>query len=87
MLLFPQTLLPPVSRLLSPQQHYFKAHAYRIEPASPKGFLSIDGEAYPLEPYALEVHQGLGRFLSMYGSFQVDFDAPPSDGKKRLTTK
>ncbi|KAH9946049.1 ATP-NAD kinase-like domain-containing protein [Epithele typhae] len=57
-------------------QHYYKAKAYRIEPASNKGHLSIDGEAYPLEPYEVEVHQGLGCFLSMYGSYQINFEAP-----------
>ena len=59
-----------------PQQHVYKAYAYRIEPQSPKGYLSVDGEAFPLEAFELEVHQGLGCFLSMYGYYQVDFDAP-----------
>ncbi|KAI0647126.1 ATP-NAD kinase-like domain-containing protein [Trametes meyenii] len=60
-----------------PTQHYFKAHAYRVEPSTSKGWLSIDGEAYPLEPYQVEVHQGLGTLLSMYGSYQLDFDYTP----------
>ena len=65
------------------QQHYFKALAYRVEPQSPKGFLSIDGEAYPLAPYELEVHKGLGAFLSMYGWFQFDFDLPSNKTAKK----
>lgn len=57
------------------QQHYYKAHAYRVEPASAKGWLSVDGEAFPLEPYEVEVRPRLGTVLSMYGSYQLDFDA------------
>ena len=61
------------------QQHYYKAYAYRVEPASPTGFLSIDGESFPLEPYELEVHQGLGCFLSLYGRYNAEFDLPPPE--------
>ena len=61
------------------QQHYFKAHAYRVEPLARKGYLSIDGEAYPHETFEAEVHQGLGTFLSMYGHYMNDFDLPPDD--------
>ncbi|TBU50861.1 ATP-NAD kinase-like domain-containing protein [Dichomitus squalens] len=58
-------------------QHYFKAYAYRVEPLAPKGYLSIDGEAYPHETFEAEVHQGLGTFLSMYGHYMNDFSLPP----------
>ncbi|KAH9901010.1 ATP-NAD kinase-like domain-containing protein [Cubamyces lactineus] len=58
-------------------QHYYKAHAYRVEPYTTKGWLSIDGEPYPLEPFQVEVHQRLGTLLSMYGCYQLEFDLPP----------
>ncbi|KAI8998567.1 ATP-NAD kinase-like domain-containing protein [Trametes punicea] len=56
---------------------YYKAYAYRVEPYTNKGWLSIDGEVFPLEPFQVEVHQRLGRVLSMHGFFQLEFDAPP----------
>lgn len=59
-----------------PQQHYYKAYAYRVEPAEAKGWLSVDGEAFALEPYEVEVRPGLGTLLSMYGCYQLDFDLP-----------
>ncbi len=60
-----------------PQQHYFKAYAYRVEPLSPDGYLSIDGEEYPHDAFEVEVHQGLGTFLSMYGHYKNEFHRPP----------
>ncbi|KAI0362196.1 hypothetical protein OH77DRAFT_1466649 [Trametes cingulata] len=57
-------------------QHYIKAHAYRVEPHTPGGWLSVDGEAFPLAPYQVEVHQALGTVLSMYGCYRLDFDEP-----------
>jgi sphingosine kinase len=59
--------------LTSPKIKYVKAHAYRVKPLKPKGNLSIDGESFPFEEFQVEVHQGLGRFLSMYGQYAVDF--------------
>ncbi|CAL1704519.1 unnamed protein product [Somion occarium] len=56
-------------------QHYFKAKAYRVVPHTSASCLSIDGEKYPFEPYALEVHPGLGALLSPYGTYHTDFDA------------
>ena len=56
------------------QQHYFKAYAYRVEPNASKGYLSINGESFPFEPYEVEVHQKLGCFLSMYGHYKFEFD-------------
>ena len=44
---------------------------------SKDGFLSIDGEAFPLEPYELGVHRNLGTLLSMYGRYNVEFDLLP----------
>ena len=61
------------------QQHYFKAHAYRVTPhesssstgngsdragAKTKRWISIDGEQYPLQQFTVEVHRGLGALLS-----------------------
>ncbi|OCH94969.1 hypothetical protein OBBRIDRAFT_788712 [Obba rivulosa] len=57
-------------------QHYFKAEAYRVEPTSSKGLLSVDGEAYPFEPFTVEVHKGLATLLSPCGYYQADFDLP-----------
>ncbi|KAJ3478301.1 hypothetical protein NLI96_g9856 [Meripilus lineatus] len=57
-------------------QHYFKAEAYRVEPHSNKSCLSVDGEAYPFEPFQVEVHKGLATLLSPYGSYQAEFDLP-----------
>ncbi|KAH9856959.1 ATP-NAD kinase-like domain-containing protein [Lenzites betulinus] len=63
-------------------QHYYKAHAYRVEPlaSSAKGWLSVDGEAFPLAPFQVEVHARLGTLLSMYGAYQLDFDAHGGGG-------
>ncbi|KAI9070372.1 hypothetical protein FKP32DRAFT_1586212 [Trametes sanguinea] len=58
-------------------QKYYKAHAYRVEPHVKKGWLSIDGEPYPLQPFEVEVHRALGTVLSMYGCYQLEFDLPP----------
>ncbi|KAI0748205.1 ATP-NAD kinase-like domain-containing protein [Daedaleopsis nitida] len=63
-------------------QHYFKAHAYRVEFSTSKDFLSIDGEAYPLAPFEVEVHKGLGTFLSMHGCYQFDFPIPADKNAK-----
>nr|VWO98681.1 Efflux pump FUB11 (Fusaric acid biosynthesis protein 11) [Ganoderma boninense] len=63
--------------VIAERQHYFKAYAYRVEPISPDGYLSIDGEEYPHEPFEVEVHQGLGTFLSMYGHYKNEFHRPP----------
>ncbi|KAI0636889.1 ATP-NAD kinase-like domain-containing protein [Trametes polyzona] len=62
-------------------QHYYKAYAYRVEPSTAKGWLSVDGEAFPLEAYQVEVHPRLGTLLSMYGCYQLDFDIPSEKQK------
>src|ERR1700728_1625390 len=61
------------------QQHYFKADAYRVKPLSSKGCFSVDGEEYPFEEYQVEVHRGLGTFLSLYGRYAVDFQSTGKD--------
>lgn len=58
------------------QQHYFKAEAYRVEPLKNTSCLSVDGEAYPFEPFQVECHKGLATLLSPYGVYRVKFDVP-----------
>lgn len=57
------------------QQHYFKVHAYRVETRA-AGVLSVDGEDTPCEDFQVEVHKGMGAFLSPSGRFGVHFDFP-----------
>ncbi|GBE83571.1 ATP-NAD kinase-like domain-containing protein [Sparassis latifolia] len=66
-------------------QHYFKAHAYRIEPYKPGGCFAVDGEAYPFAPFQVEVHRGLATLLSPCGYYQAKFDFP-SDYETRKDT-
>ena len=45
-----------------------KVSGYRIIPKSQKdGYISIDGERFPFEPFQCEVHHGLGTTLSKNG--------------------
>ncbi|KAF2637103.1 coatomer subunit beta [Massarina eburnea CBS 473.64] len=47
---------------------YQKVTAYRIIPKGAKdGYISIDGEKVPFEPFQAEVHRGLGTVLSKSG--------------------
>ncbi|KAF2472202.1 sphingoid long chain base kinase-like protein [Lindgomyces ingoldianus] len=47
---------------------YQKISAYRIIPKNqPDGYISIDGERVPFEPFQAEVHRGLGTVLSRSG--------------------
>lgn len=55
------------------QQHYFKATAYRVKPHKSEGYVSIDGEAFPLEEFQVEVLKERGAFLSPYGYYAADF--------------
>ncbi|KHN98614.1 sphingosine kinase [Metarhizium album ARSEF 1941] len=51
---------------------YKKISAYRIIPKNQKdGFISIDGERIPFEPFQAEIHQGLGRVISKRGTFEA----------------
>ena len=50
-----------------PLVNYRKISAYRITPKQKKGYVSIDGERVPFEPFQAEVHQGLGTVLSRSG--------------------
>lgn len=51
------------------QAHYAKVLAYRLSPKKNKGYLSIDGEAFPHEPFQVEVKPGIGCLLSSSGQF------------------
>ena len=56
----------------SPLVSYRKISAYRIIPRNQEtGYISIDGEAIPFEPFQAEVHQGLGLTLSKRGFFEA----------------
>lgn len=51
-----------------PVVDYRKVLAYRITPKfQDEGYISIDGERVPWEPYQAEIHQGLGTVLSKSG--------------------
>lgn len=67
------------------QVHYVKAHAYRIKPLTAKGYLSVDGEPYPFEEFQVEVHQGMGTLLSLYGHYAArpELQAPASGSRHK----
>ncbi|KAL9594680.1 MAG: hypothetical protein Q9219_006900 [cf. Caloplaca sp. 3 TL-2023] len=51
-----------------PYVNYRKISGYRIIPKNQKdGYISIDGERMPFEPFQAEVHRGLGIVLSKSG--------------------
>ncbi|KAL8766779.1 MAG: hypothetical protein Q9209_006518 [Squamulea sp. 1 TL-2023] len=57
-----------------PHINYRKISGYRIIPKNQKdGYISIDGERMPFEPFQAEVHSGLGTVLSKSGHF---YEAP-----------
>lgn len=57
----------------NPHVQYKKISAYRIVPRNQKdGYISIDGERIPFEPFQAEIHQGLGRVISKRGAFEAD---------------
>lgn len=67
-----------------PQVRYQKIEAYRIIPRDQEdGYISIDGEKVPFQPFQAEIHQGLARVLSKVpGKFQAkgptNWDAQPA---------
>ncbi|KDR81645.1 hypothetical protein GALMADRAFT_239721 [Galerina marginata CBS 339.88] len=63
-----------------PKVHYVKAHAYRIKPLKKKGHLAVDGEPYPFEEFQVEVHEGLGTFLSPFGHYAAMFEPRTRSG-------
>ncbi len=57
----------------SPHVEYKKISAYRIIPRNQKdGYISIDGERIPFEPFQAEVHQALGRVISKRGVYEAE---------------
>jgi sphingosine kinase len=57
-----------------PQVHYRKILGYRIIPKSEgDGYISIDGERVPFQPFQAEIHRGLGTVLSKTGHI---YEAP-----------
>lgn len=55
---------------------YYKVSAFRIVPKyadkpGETGFISIDGEAVPFEPFQAEVHQGLGMVITKRGVLEA----------------
>jgi sphingosine kinase len=51
-----------------PLVNYRKITGYRIIPRNQKsGYISIDGESIPFEPFQAEIHRGLGTVLSKTG--------------------
>ncbi len=50
-----------------PHVNYRKVSAYRIIQREREGYVSIDGERVPFEPFQAEVHRGLGTVLSRSG--------------------
>jgi sphingosine kinase len=63
----------------SPLITYRKVLAYRLTPKQEDGYISIDGERIPFEPFQVEIHQGLGTVLSKQGRYEV---AGPPDWQK-----
>ncbi|TRX98784.1 hypothetical protein FHL15_000126 [Xylaria flabelliformis] len=55
---------------------YQKVVAYRFTPRNQTdGYISIDGERVPFEPFQVEVHPGLGTVLSKSGRYEAN--GPP----------
>ncbi|KAL8722475.1 MAG: hypothetical protein Q9225_001039 [Loekoesia sp. 1 TL-2023] len=64
-----------------PHVNYCKISGYRIIPKHQKdGYISIDGERMPFEPFQAEVHRGLGTVLSKSGHV---YEAPGVVAKGR----
>lgn len=63
-----------------PHVNYRKLSGYRISPRGQKaGYISIDGERVPFEPFQAEVHRGLGTVLSRSGHlYEADGVVPKS---------
>lgn len=55
----------------NPLVSYSKIIAYRLTPHEDDGFISIDGEKVPFEPFQAEVHQGLATVLSRRGHYET----------------
>ncbi|KAI1193206.1 sphingoid long chain base kinase-like protein [Nemania serpens] len=61
----------------NPLVSYRKAVAYRFTPRNQAdGYISVDGERMPFEPFQVEVHSGLGTVLSKSGRYEAQ--GPPN---------
>ena len=59
----------------NPLVAYRKVAAYRITPRQQDatgGYISIDGERIPFEPFQVEVHPGLATVLSRRGRYEAN---------------
>ncbi|KAF8319418.1 hypothetical protein DL93DRAFT_2178850 [Clavulina sp. PMI_390] len=75
-----------------PSQVYYKAKAFKVTPkAGSKGFISIDGEAFPWGEIYVEVHKGLMHTLTLNGDrFVSTFDphgGPQGKNKGKTVAK
>lgn len=48
-------------------------HTNAVPHSVAEGNLSVDGERFPYDEFLVEVHPGLGRFLSLWGGYRADF--------------
>ncbi|KAF9384033.1 sphinganine kinase lcb4 [Podila verticillata] len=48
---------------------YMKVKAFRVSPKASSGFISMDGEHTPYQPYQVEAHRGLISVLSIEGRY------------------
>lgn len=55
----------------NPLISYRKIAAYRLTPKQSAGYISIDGERIPFEPFQVEIHQGLATVLSKAGQYEA----------------
>ncbi|ETS86866.1 hypothetical protein PFICI_00694 [Pestalotiopsis fici W106-1] len=55
----------------NPLLSYRKVLAYRLTPKKSEGYISIDGERIPFEPFQVEIHPGLATVLSKNGQFEA----------------
>ena len=55
----------------NPLVQYRKITGFRLIPKNQKdGYISIDGERVPFEPFQAEIHQGLATVLSVAGKYE-----------------
>ncbi|KAI1115276.1 sphingoid long chain base kinase-like protein [Nemania sp. NC0429] len=61
----------------NPLVSYRKVVAYRFTPRNQAdGYISVDGERMPFEPFQVEIHPGLGTVLSKSGRYEAQ--GPPN---------
>lgn len=60
----------------NPLISYRKIVAYRFTPRNQNGYISIDGEHVPFQPFQVEVHPGLATVISKSGRYEAN--GPPN---------